>query len=150
MKNKYSALLFAFADFGRKFSKIISQKAKNKGITPSQMIIICILGREGAMIPKEISDATMIDKTAISRDTKSLLERGFIQKGQRGSTMVYKMPLELSPEGREIFDKIKCYLGSVGEEIFSDIDPDTLKEIDRAIKKADTALTELGNRNQEP
>lgn len=99
-------LPYRLSVLSNRISEAISATYRNRyGLTVTEWRVIAILGRHPGTTATEVAQRSAMDKVAISRSVKRLLERGLIQReadaGDRRSRR-----LKLSAAGAAIHDRV--------------------------------------------
>lgn len=76
-------------------------------IRPEWTVLLCVSAREG-IIAKDIWEMTGQPRNSISRGAKSLEKKGLIRRS-KSETDRRRIILELTPLGKEMFDKISPF-----------------------------------------
>lgn len=86
-------------------STIAKLYATQFGISIPQWRVIAVLGRYQECLAVQLVDYTQMDKVAVSRAVKSLLDNEFI-KGEQSSDDRRKVHLTLTEKGKSTYNKI--------------------------------------------
>ena len=96
--------------------------------------IICILANYKHGTATDIVDYTAMDKVAISRGVKKLLERGIIERKPDANDR-RKQTLRLTETGYEVFNEVIPKAMQYEEKIIEQLNAKDLADIDRIIAK---------------
>lgn len=113
------------------------------GITEAR--IIGVVGQDGPVSIRDITDKTRIDKGWISRSVTSLLKRELITK-QSDKNDARKVQLLLTDEGKEIFQQLMATSATRNEKLVSVLSPGEqvlfMELLSQLQSQADQMLTE--------
>ncbi|NNC97986.1 MAG: MarR family transcriptional regulator [Gammaproteobacteria bacterium] len=101
--------------------------------------IMAILGNFENCTATEIVKYTAIDKVAISRNVKKLLERGFIERKSDPDDR-RRQSLRLSPLGQEVFDEIIPKAINYEYHFIDQLSSKDLNDLERITQKLFTVL----------
>jgi len=96
--------------------------------------IICILANYKNATATDIVEYTAMDKVAISRGVKKLLERGIIERKADPSDR-RKQTLRLTEIGHEVYNEVIPKAIQYEEKIIEKLSPKDLADIDRIVTK---------------
>jgi DNA-binding MarR family transcriptional regulator len=112
------------------------------GISVAQWRILAFVCTDGPATASYIGSSGEIDQAEISRAVKALLEHGFISREfAEGSKKT--MIISPSPEGEELFKKVRDLRRNYFSAITRDLDRDQKTEFDRTLKVIARAVIEL-------
>ncbi len=85
---------------------ISSAYRRQYGLSVTEWRVIAVLGRFPGLTASEITQRTAMDKVAISRAVKRLLEKGLLERSPHSEDR-RRMPLKLAErEGRALFEEV--------------------------------------------
>jgi DNA-binding MarR family transcriptional regulator len=103
-------------------SRIADEYRLRFGLRIPEWRVMAVLGDGGSMTQREMVNATVMDKVAINRACKVLEERGLVARSpnQRDGRSHH---LELTGEGRTLYDQVMPMTYEMFERIFTRIEP---------------------------
>lgn len=93
------------------------------GITLTQWRLIAMIGTGTATTARDVTRKTMIDPAMISRTTKTLEEAGLLTTSRPDNDRRV-VEMELTPRGREIFDRTLPYMKTRQQALMDALDAD--------------------------
>jgi DNA-binding MarR family transcriptional regulator len=101
--------------------------------------IMAVLGEMGALTQRDLGQATQMDKVAVNRACRTLDDRGFLCRSPNESDG-RSHHLELTGEGRVLYDQIWPQAYAAYERIYSALTP---REIERLRELLDKLLVSV-------
>ncbi len=99
-------LPYRLSVLSNRISQAIARSYRDRyGLSVTEWRVIAILGRFPGISATEVAQRSAMDKVAISRAVRRLLERGLIKR-EHNHTDRRERHLHLSNEGRDIHDRI--------------------------------------------
>lgn len=122
------------------------------GLTVTEWRVIAILGRFPGITAAEVAQRSAMDKVAISRTVKRLMEQGHVERHDSDSDRRSKH-LWLSREGRRVYRAIVPAALEFERRLLAGLTSSERKRMERLLDKLDAAaerLLEHGERVPEP
>jgi len=88
------------------------------GLKIAEWRVMAVLGDKGSATQRELAEATLMDKVAVSRACKTLAERSLIAR-QPHSRDGRSHLLELTEDGRAVYEEIMPMARAIEHEVFS-------------------------------
>ena len=125
---------------------IASQYRNEFGLKIPEWRIMAVLGDAGQMTQRDLVRATLMDKVAVNRACKVLEERNLVQRSPNEADG-RSHHLELTGEGRAMFDQIWPQALDIYEKIFTVLSP---REIEKLRSLLDKLLASVRALEGEP
>ena len=104
-------------------SRIAEQYRRRFALKTTEWRIMAVLGDSGALTPREIGRATLMDKVAVSRACRTLEGRELAAREPHSSDGRSHV-LGLTATGREVFEEIMEHALEIEERLFDVLEPD--------------------------
>ena len=114
------------------------------GIAVTEWRVIAVLGRYPGLSAQEVAERTAMDKVAVSRAVNAMLSRKLLLRDIHEDDR-RRSVLELSPEGRRIYDEVVPAALAFEHEILSNLSDEERSWLSKLLVK----LTENGLRAAE-
>lgn len=109
------------------------------GLSIPQWRVMAVLGRFPDLSATEVAGKTAMDKVTVSRAVNGLLDDGRLQRSTDSDDR-RRSVLRLSPQGREVYDRIVPLARDYEARLMVALEDDEWDALDRAIER----LTDLG------
>lgn len=87
-------------------SGVIANEYKHRfGLKIPEWRVMAVLGDRGALMQRDLVEATLMDKVTVNRATKALVERGLLTRNPNSADGRSHL-LALTATGRELFEQI--------------------------------------------
>jgi len=123
----------------------LSADLRKFDLTTPQMRALAVLGINSGLTINELSTLTVTEQSTMSRTLDTLEARGFVQRKQRATDLRVR-EVEITPAGREAFDRFWPDMFGRYEQMFRDIGEEefsqfvaTLQKVLRNIRRAGEA-----------
>ena len=118
----------------------IAQEYQSRfGLKIPEWRIMAVLGDSGALTPREIGRATLMDKVAVSRAIAAMIQMGYLER-KTSETDGRRSQLFLTPAGRDVYELIVPMALGAEQELASSLTEDEQKQLERLMGKlADAA-----------
>ena len=127
MQERFETFTALISGINHSIRKLKTAVMSEFDLKSTHVYCIYYLHKFGSLTSKELCDMCAEDKASISRSIKYLEKRGYIAV-RKDSKKRYRIPLELTDEGRRVGDQIARNIGAVLDFVGSDV-----PEADRAI-----------------
>lgn len=117
-------------------------------LTNQEWRILAILGEGKKRSAAELAGRTAMDKVAISRAVKKLLDSNRLVKHQ-DATDNRRFELSLSAEGMALYKQVAAIADTYEKELLATFTPQEIEEMDTMLNKLDSAIQHL-TENQVP
>jgi DNA-binding MarR family transcriptional regulator len=116
------------------FGRVAGDYGNLFGLTISEWRIVAILGDSGQLTQRDLVRATTMDKVAVNRACKNLINRGFLRRSphlQDGRSH----HLDLSKDGHSLFEQIWAHAEATHQQVFSALTPREAEHLDNLLEK---------------
>lgn len=128
-------LPYRLSVLSNRISEGIAQTYRNRfGLSVTEWRAIAIVGRYPKISATEVAQRSAMDKVAVSRAVKNLLERGLLERESSDSDRRAKH-LSLSVEGQDVHDRIVPEARAFERQLLTALDPADRDALDRAIDR---------------
>lgn len=128
-------LPYRLSVLSNRISEGIAQTYRNRfGLSVTEWRAIAIVGRYPRISATEVAQRSAMDKVAVSRAVKNLLERGLLEREASNSDRRAKH-LTLSAEGQDVHDRVVPEARAYERRLLAALDPDDRAALDRAIDR---------------
>jgi len=112
---------------------------KRFGLSVTEWRVIAIIGRYPGLSASEVAQRAAMDKVAISRAVRRLLDQGRIQREHNDADRRTRH-LQLSRSGKQIYDEIVPAALAYEQRIRAALTPEENRVLERLIDKIGTAV----------
>lgn len=128
-------LPYRLSVLSNRISEGIAQTYRNRfGLSVTEWRAIAIVGRYPRIAATEVAQRSAMDKVAVSRAVRNLLERGLLEREASDSDRRAKH-LTLSEDGQDVYDRIVPEARAYEQRLLAALDPDDRAALDRAIDR---------------
>ena len=120
---------------------------KQFGLKIPEWRVMNVLGDAGSLTQRDLVRLTVMDKVAVNRACKLLEERGLIARSPNASDG-RSHHLELTAEGRAMFDKIWPHSSAISNEIFSCLSDAETEKLRKILGKLLDSVRRLESENK--
>jgi DNA-binding MarR family transcriptional regulator len=132
-------LPYRLSVLSNRISEGIAQTYRNRfGLSVTEWRAIAIIGRYPRISATEVAQRSAMDKVAVSRAVKNLLERGLLVREDSDSDRRAKH-LSLSGEGQQVHDRIVPEAQAFERGLLAALDPEDRAALDRVIDRLNAA-----------
>lgn len=129
---------------GKMLDRISTQHIRDlAGVTLAEWRVIVHLAVMGARSASEVSAAALVDRAEVSRAVRALEEKGFLVRSEHPRNRKSSL-LSVTPEGRNIYERMLRQRRHFYGALMSDLAPDELAQLDalllRVARRADTLV----------
>jgi DNA-binding MarR family transcriptional regulator len=125
MSNVDSEFLFLLYDVARRMRTRADQRARTRGMTRAQWVILSWLERQPGLSQNELAALAEVEPITVGRLVDRLEARGFVvRQADPRDRRVWR--LQLMPAATPILEEIKQYRAEVHELVTAGIDPKEL------------------------
>jgi len=117
------------------------------GLGVTEWRVIAILGRYPDLTATEVAERAAMDKVAVSRAVRRLLEAGLLVRDESDADRRSKH-LYLSASGVDVFDAIAPAALEYERRLLDRLDPEERRVFDRVVDKLLSASQEFGGRGE--
>lgn len=112
------------------------------GISESQCFVLVEIGRKPNISVKELAEILRLDKSGISRTVEELVRRNYVERKPSEEDRRYVV-LNLTPEGKERFERIEKDMNQRFKQIFDIIPADKRTQVIEALEIYNRACDEI-------
>jgi len=116
------------------FSNYSAKHLRQLGLTPAQFDILATLGNTPGMSMNRLAEKTLVTKGTLTGIVDRLEKRGLVRRevpeGDRRSFII-----ELTPEGRQVFEQVFPAHIAYLKRRFDDLSPDELATMQAALER---------------
>jgi MarR family transcriptional regulator for hemolysin len=134
-----SDLLFLINDLARLMRTKSDQRARRRGMTRAQWIILAWLERQPGMFQNELATLIEVEPITIARLVDRLEARGFVERRPDPADRRLRR-LHLMPAAAPILEEIEAYRAELNEVLTAGLDARKLDALRRDIKTMKTNL----------
>jgi len=128
-------LPYRLSVLSNRISEGIAQTYRKRfGLSVTEWRAIAIVGRYPRISATEVAQRSAMDKVAVSRAVKNLLERGLLEREASDSDRRAKH-LTLSDHGQDVYDRIVPEARAYERRLLAALDPKDHAALDRAIDR---------------
>ncbi len=117
------------------------------GLGVTEWRVIAILGRYAELTATEVAERAAMDKVAVSRAVRRLLESGLLERRENDADRRTKH-LCLSDSGVEVFDAIAPAALEYERRLLDRLDPEERRVFDRVVDKLLSVSREFGGEGE--
>lgn len=114
------------------------------GLTIPEWRVMAVLGTGGPLAPTSIVERTAMDKVKVSRAAAALEAKGLVTRRPHPEDRRSAL-LELSAEGRLVFERIVPLARALEAELTAVLGPEDRAELARLLARLDAHLADLGD-----
>ena len=116
-------------------SSLIAEQYRSRfGLKIAEWRVMAILGDAGSATQRELTEATLMDKVAVTRACKVLEERGLVMR-QPNADDGRSHLLELTDEGRAIHGEVMPLARAMEAEIFATLDAAEIDQLQDLLRR---------------
>ncbi|MBS2970157.1 MarR family transcriptional regulator [Metabacillus sp. KIGAM252] len=104
--------------FKRKYSLLVKENLEPLGVTPFQLQILWILGKDGEMGTTQLADKLKVKPSAVTMGTNQLHKRGWLNRIHLESDR-RQIRITLTAEGERLLKEAKYTHNELASELFS-------------------------------
>jgi DNA-binding MarR family transcriptional regulator len=128
-------LPYRLSRLSNQISRGIARTYEEKyGLSVTEWRVIAILGRFPGISATEVTEKSAMDKVAVSRAVRRLIEAGRIRRQANDNDRRAKH-LYLSPEGQAVFDAIVPAALAYEQRLLEALDAEERKQLDRVLAR---------------
>ena len=98
--------------------RIAQQYRARFGLSVNEWRMMAVLGDGGAMTQRDLADRTLLDKVAVNRASKTLVDRGLVARSSHSRDGRSHL-LELTATGTQVHDEIMPLAQAIEQELFA-------------------------------
>lgn len=139
MKSVDDELLFLLYDVARQMRTRADQRARARGMTRAQWVILTWLERQPGISQNELAALVEVEPISVGRLVDRLEARGLVERrADPRDRRVWR--LQLTSAATPVLDEIKTYRAELQQVITAAIDPATLKAMADGLQRMKTNL----------
>ena len=128
-------LPYRLSVLSNRISEGIATSYRNRfGLSVTEWRVIAIVGRYPGASATEVAQRSAMDKVAVSRAVRNLLERGLLERQDSDSDRRAKH-LTLSEPGQDVYDRIVPEARAYEQRLLAALSPEDRAALDRAIDR---------------
>ncbi len=108
---------------GHAISDRLSRVYRDENITIPEWRVLAVIGETAQVAARDVVRRTPMDKMTVSRAVASLEQKGFVERATDAGDRRVSM-LSLSPQGREVFERIAALALAFEDDLLSTLEPD--------------------------
>ena len=112
------------------------------GISEAQCFVLVEIGRKPNISVKELAEILRLDKSGISRTVEELVQKNYVERKPSEEDRRY-VALNLTPDGKERFEKIENDMNQKFQQILDNIPVDKRTQVIEALELYNAACNEL-------
>ena len=148
MQERFETFTALISGINHSIRKLKTAVMSEFDLKSTHVYCIYYLHKFGSLTAKELCDMCAEDKASVSRSIKYLEKRGYIEF-RPDANKRYRVPLQLTEEGRRVGERISRNIGAILDFVGSDIPEEDRKIMYESLKLISFKLIEICDQIEE-